>query len=126
MNRGLLRGADTELYGVEDYWTAPVLDGRPVYGDCEDYALGKRRALLAAGVPASALSIAVVETPWKELHAVLLVSTDKGDLVLDNLNTGIVFWHQAGYRWIQRQQNGDAFNWVAIAAIETQGGKSVR
>jgi len=36
-------------YGRVDYWTIPK-DG---YGDCEDYALTKRKDLLDAGLPAS-------------------------------------------------------------------------
>lgn len=54
-------------------------------GDCEDYALTKRALLIAAGYPAHALRLAVVDGGNKyRRHAVLVVVTDAGDLVLDN------------------------------------------
>ena len=49
---------DQRHYGRAEYWNIPT-DG---YGDCEDYALTKRRDLIAAGFPAQALRIAVVLT----------------------------------------------------------------
>ncbi|TGR16684.1 transglutaminase, partial [Mesorhizobium sp. M1C.F.Ca.ET.196.01.1.1] len=42
---------DMEIYGVEEYWAYPDKG----VGDCEDYALEKRRELMAAGVPAGLL-----------------------------------------------------------------------
>ena len=76
INRAIIRATDMEVYGVEDYWATPLEDGTAkARGDCEDYVLEKRRALVAAGVPESALSIAVATTPWGEGHALLLVST---------------------------------------------------
>lgn len=69
-------------------------------GDCEDYALEKRRQLIAMGLPASALRIAAVKTRRGEGHAVLVVKTTKGDLILDNINKKIVTKTQAPYRWL--------------------------
>ena len=42
---------DIELYGQTDYWTIPA-----ARGDCEDYALMKRKRLMALGWPASAVA----------------------------------------------------------------------
>ena len=52
-------------------------------GDCKEFALAKRSRLIDLGWPASALLIAIAHVPSGELHAVLIVVTDDGDLVLD-------------------------------------------
>jgi predicted transglutaminase-like cysteine proteinase len=69
-------------------------------GDCEDYVLAKRAALITAGVPSGALRIATARTRWGTPHAVLVVRTNRGDLVLDNLNNSIKPWNQTGLRMI--------------------------
>src|SRR5258708_5462706 len=67
-------------------------------GDCKDYAMAKRSQLLDRGWPVSALLIAVAQIPSDEMHAVLIVLTDKGELVLDNLRYGITPWKALPYR----------------------------
>lgn len=116
INHDLVRRSDEESYGREDYWATPLSDGAAAFGDCEDYVLEKRRALVAAGVPQSAMSAAIVTTSWGETHAVLLVDTDKGEYVLDNLSSFIVPWAKAGYVWRERQF-GAAFTW-GVARLE--------
>lgn len=74
-------------------------------GDCEDYVLTKRRDLIRSGVSAGALRIAVVRTGGGVGHAVLIVKTDKGDLVLDNRRSSIVKSYQSGYRFISMSSN---------------------
>jgi len=56
------------------------------YGDCEDYVLLKRRMLIQSGWPREALLVTVVRNEKDEGHAVLTVTTDKGDYILDNEN----------------------------------------
>ncbi|WP_269714841.1 transglutaminase-like cysteine peptidase [Caulobacter sp. NIBR2454] len=121
INHDLVRRTDLEGYGQEDYWAAPISSGAAAYGDCEDYVLEKRRALMAVGVPASALSVAVVTTPWGETHAVLLVDTDQGEYVLDNLSSFIAPWAKVGYAWRERQFSGGTFNW-GLPATGASGG----
>lgn len=111
VNEAVLRRTDAEAWGQDDYWTTPLKNGAAA-GDCEDFVLEKRRALLDAGVPDRALNIAVATTAWGETHAVLLVNTTKGEFVLDNLSPWVVPWAAAPYRWRQRQVGGEAFNWV--------------
>jgi predicted transglutaminase-like cysteine proteinase len=113
VNRQIRSGSDARVYGVGDYWTVP--NGDRARGDCEDYVLAKRRALVRAGYPVGALSIAVVETRWGEIHAVLLVATDRGDYVLDNLTGRISRWDEANYKWRERQAPGKTFEWVRMA-----------
>ena len=115
VNTALLEATDLEASGREDHWSTPLKDWRAV-GDCEDYVLEKRRALLKAGVPSAALNIALVTTRGGETHAVLLVATRTGEFVLDNLSPGIAAWRHAPYRWRQRQVGGEAFNWAMAAA----------
>lgn len=78
-----------------DVWTV----GASV-GDCEDYALNKRHALVKLGVPASALRMAVVLTPSGDGHAVLIVHTVRGDYVLDNLTNAIRPFEQTGLHMV--------------------------
>jgi predicted transglutaminase-like cysteine proteinase len=68
-------------------------------GDCEDYVLSKRRALIDAGLPPSSLRIAYVKAQGVD-HAILIVKTDQSDLVLDNLAAKIVPLQNTRYRLI--------------------------
>lgn len=80
---------------VGDVWTVGASAG-----DCEDYVLSKRRALIKAGLPASSLRIAYVKT-WQGVdHAILIVKTDGADLVLDNLATSVMPLRETHYRVI--------------------------
>lgn len=101
---------DLVHYGVAEYWTIPT-DGR---GDCEDYVVTKRKALTDAGLPQSALRIAIVNTESGVRHAVLTVSTDKGDYVLDSLTSKIVPWSQTEYVWLERQDPSRPWGWLAL------------
>lgn len=113
VNRQIVRRADIQTYGVLDRWATPLAAGDN-QGDCEDYVLEKRRALIAAGLPASALSIAVATTSWGESHAVLLVATDQGDYVLDSLTPWILPWRKASLTWRERQVAGAPFRWAMV------------
>jgi len=101
---------DLKHYGRAEFWTIPT-DG---YGDCDDYAVTKRKELLDAGFPVSALRLAVVYSPRTARHAVLTVTTDKGDLVLDNMAETIVSWNATDYTWIERQAAVDPMKWVSL------------
>src|SRR5262249_20204811 len=68
-------------------------------GDCKDYALTKRSQLTDRGYPASALVLATAWLPNGEHHAVLVVLTNQGDLVLDNLRSAPVGYQHLPYRW---------------------------
>lgn len=113
INRALPPQSDAATWGTEDYWAIPS-DVDASAGDCEDYVLEKRKALLKAGFAAASLNIALVSTPTGETHAVLLVATRDGEFVLDNLSPWVRPWHVTPYAWRTRQVNGEAFRWVAI------------
>ena len=78
-----------------DVWSVNVKSG-----DCEDYVLTKRARLIAAGVSAGALRIAYAKTRSGISHAVLVVRTNKGDFVLDNLSRKIKQWNRTGLKFI--------------------------
>ncbi|ADG12407.1 cysteine protease [Caulobacter segnis] len=108
VNREVKKASDLDLYGQPEYWSLPRLVDGKLYGDCEDYALEKRRQLIAAGVPQSALSLAVAFTARGESHAVLMISLKSGDWVLDNLTPWATPWEDLNYRWVERQVPGTA------------------
>ncbi len=112
---GQIRAAtDQEIYGVNERWAMPLTQGALRSGDCEDYALEKRHALLAAGVPESAMFFAMGMHRRYGRHLMLVVSTDEGDYVLDSLNPWIVRWDEAAYEWRTRQVSARSLDWVAI------------
>lgn len=115
INAAIRAGDDQRLHHQDDYWTIPRAKGRarPV-GDCEDFALAKREQLLALGVPAEALSIALVTTRTGLSHAVLLVATDEGEYVLDNLSPWVIHWTEARLTWRERQAPGEMLKWVNV------------
>lgn len=101
---------DQEHWSVVDRWDIPT-DG---YGDCEDFQLLKRKMLVEQyGLPRRALRMTVVIDEQGEGHAVLMVRTDEGDLVLDNKRSGILPWHQTGYVFIKREGQ-DGREWVSL------------
>ncbi len=68
-----------------DVWTLSATSG-----DCEEYAIMKREALVALGWPRVALRIAIGKTDRGENHAVLIARTTSGDIVLDNLTDDLL------------------------------------
>jgi predicted transglutaminase-like cysteine proteinase len=109
MNATIVPETDEALYHVAEFWTYPR-----GYGDCEDIALAKRRALVKDGWPASTLLMAVVRESDGEGHAVLMVRTDRGDLVLDNQDGSVRVWNDTPYRYVKRQSQADQGQWVDI------------
>lgn len=102
---------DSVHYGRVDFWTIPT-DG---WGDCEDFVLAKRKALVLAGVPRRALRIGVGRLPSGEAHAVLIVATDRGDYVLNNLHSAVVPWENTNISWIAREVPGQS-DWTTIGS----------
>jgi predicted transglutaminase-like cysteine proteinase len=109
VNRTIAPATDMAVYGRTEVWAYPT-----TRGDCEDVALLKRRDLIEKGWPVGALLMTVVRQPNGDGHAVLTVLTDRGDLVLDNLETKILVWNETDYQFVKRQSEFDAGQWVAI------------
>lgn len=100
---------DQDIYGVEERWAYP----RTV-GDCEDYALLKRKMLIDRGFSPSDLLMTVVLQPNGEGHAVLTVRTDHGDLILDNMRNKVLLWSDTEYTYLKRQSSDDPGRWVKL------------
>ena len=100
---------DQEMWGKEEVWSYPANKG-----DCEDYVLLKRKLLMKAGIAEGNLLITVVRQADGSGHAVLTVSTDQGDYVLDNLRSEVRVWNQTGYAFLKRQSASNSGRWVGI------------
>ena len=109
VNSAIRPATDLEMFGVLEEWAYPA-----TRGDCEDYVLLKRRILAESGWPLGSLLITVVLRPDGEGHAVLTVRTDRGDLVLDNLDSHIMLWTDTPYLFVKRQSEENTGRWVAI------------
>jgi predicted transglutaminase-like cysteine proteinase len=110
VNSAISEISDQAHHGREDVWSIPT-DGQ---GDCEDFALLKRKQLIERGWPSSVLLIAVVGTPAGEGHAVLMAATSEGDLVLDNKTSRLLPWTQTGYLFFTRMSQANPRAWEAI------------
>jgi predicted transglutaminase-like cysteine proteinase len=109
VNTNIQPMTDMQLYGVEEKWAVPT-----VAGDCEDFALLKRKLLMQSGISASDLPMTVVLQPNGEGHAVLTVRTDRGDFILDNMRNRVLLWSQTEYRFLKRQSDSNSAKWVKI------------
>ena len=116
VNRSVHFRSDATLFGLDDVWSLPVTGGDGLlYGDCEDYALQKRSVLLAQGFAPDSLSLAVVRTGRGDIHAVLLVRTPTGEMMMDSLTSWVVPWEKSAYTLIARQAAGGAGAWAQPA-----------
>jgi predicted transglutaminase-like cysteine proteinase len=109
VNRRIIGRNDSPGEFGGDVWTVAARSG-----DCEDYAITKRHELIRLGWPSAALRLAVARTAWGEGHMVLVVRTDRGDLVLDNLTGSIRNWKKTGLRWEMIQASENPRMWKKI------------
>ncbi|MFK7942449.1 MAG: transglutaminase-like cysteine peptidase [Paracoccaceae bacterium] len=106
-----------------DYWTIGLRSG-----DCEDYAIAKKHALIEAGFSPDQLLYAVVGGIRTRYHLVLILRTEHGDYVLDNLTDRIKPWERSGYSFVVRQTAENPMQWARITGADTrvaQGSPSV-
>jgi predicted transglutaminase-like cysteine proteinase len=71
--------------------------------------------LIQSGWPREALLVTVVRNEKDEGHAVLTVTTDKGDYILDNQNKNILLWSETRYQFVKRQSQADPNVWVLLS-----------
>lgn len=109
VNKIVEPATDMEIYSVNELWTLPT-----DRGDCEDFALLKRRILMQRGWPASALLMTVVRDEKNEGHAILTARTTQGDFVLDNKNDEVKLWTQTPYHYVMRQSYINPKVWVSL------------
>ncbi|WP_170348760.1 MULTISPECIES: transglutaminase-like cysteine peptidase [Ruegeria] len=101
---------DRSQYRTAERWALPTSRG----GDCEDFALLKKRDLIRAGVDPSKLLIATVLDAKRNSHAVLVYRSAAGDLVLDNLTNQIKPWAATQYLFLRMQNPRKPSGWVGV------------
>jgi predicted transglutaminase-like cysteine proteinase len=101
---------DMDHYGMIQWWRYPD-DGA---GACHSYALLKRRMLMQAGWPRTALLMTIVHETNGEGHVVLTVRTDRGEFILDNLSEKILLWSETPYSYYKRQSQANPNVWVLL------------
>jgi predicted transglutaminase-like cysteine proteinase len=112
INREVKYETDIVQFKKPEFWVAAE-----IAGDCEDFALAKRKKLRSLGWPRGSLDIAMCLTPEGEGHAVLVSHTTNGDYVLDNVHDDVKAWTSLDYKWLFMSQGGSFLpgNWVKIA-----------
>lgn len=86
VNREIAYVADDRNYRRRDYWATAEQTIARGSGDCEDFAILKMQMLRAAGVDADRMKLVLLrDLAANADHAFLLVDTDGGKLVLDNV-----------------------------------------
>lgn len=101
---------DQSQYKTRELWALPTSLG----GDCEDFALLKKRDLIRAGIDPRKLLIATVLDTRRNSHAVLVYRSNQGDLVLDNLTNRIKPWSATRYLFLRMQDPRQPRNWVGV------------
>jgi len=122
VNTRITPRTDMEQWGKEEVWSYPDTG----FGDCEDYALEKRRELMNAGMPAGDLLMTVARQPNGDGHAVLTVRTSLGEFILDNLQPKVLSWTDTDYTYLKRQSTENSGVWVTINDGRADAVASVR
>jgi predicted transglutaminase-like cysteine proteinase len=95
--------------------TLDHFDDGPEYGDCDDYALTKRNILLRRGFDASTLLFLYVHPHgMSEDHTVLVVRTDHGLKVMDNMGDEIYDFARMMADWAYMEGASNPKAWVSM------------
>ena len=101
--------SDLKQWGVAEHWSAPLETFATGRGDCEDYAIAKYAALIAAGVAPEDVKLVVVRDKVSEDgHAVAAARVDGHWLVLDN-------------RWLALAEDRDVARFAPLFVIDHTG-----
>jgi predicted transglutaminase-like cysteine proteinase len=87
----------------------------PATGECHDYAVTKRHALLTRGWPSRSLLLSEVVTGSGEHHLVLTVRLKDVDLVLDNLNPNVRPVALTHYQWVRVESPSNPKYWSTVS-----------
>lgn len=110
INRQVTSISDQAQYGRTEHWALPTGRG----GDCEDFALIKKKRLIEAGLDPQMLLVSTVLDRNRNAHAVLVIRTVQGDFVLDNLRDEVLPWRQTGYTFLRMQDPAQPGRWTAV------------
>ncbi len=91
VNHAIRYASDMDTYHLADYWAKPSEALSHQQGDCEDYAILKMAALYKAGVDLDHMTLVVLFDQRRHFyHAVLSVSVDGNNLILDNMRDEVL------------------------------------
>lgn len=110
-NRSITEVSDRDQFGKREVWKIPAKSG-----DCEDYVLAKRAALMRRGYKPGDLLIAVGRRSGIP-HAVLVVRTKDGDFVLDNMTDEVLPVSKSRVRISKMQSTTDSSEWVRVTGV---------
>jgi predicted transglutaminase-like cysteine proteinase len=96
----------------EDNWDVVTSSG-----DCEDYAIAKRKELIDKGLSSGVTRLAVAVTPDGIGHVVVVVRSNIGDLVLDNRTDEVSAWQNVDLTWLKLQSAHNPEMWVDISRV---------
>lgn len=116
VNVAITYRSDRDQWDAEEAWVLPISEAQVNYGDCEDYALEKRQALLELGVPASRLALVTGWSRSTGMHAVLMLRMPDADYVLDNNSPYLLPAGETPYRWLSLQQGENLLQWARVTA----------
>ena len=97
--------SDKQVWGVVEKWDFPRDSGRTKIEDCDGITLYKLKLLMEAGFPQGVLLFTICKCETGEGHAVLCVTTDRGDFILDNRFQKVMAWDdlsRKGYHFLYR------------------------
>jgi predicted transglutaminase-like cysteine proteinase len=100
VNASVTYKTDLAQFEVPEFWQEA---GK--FGDCEDYALLKRKMLIDAGFDRDKIHLCTCFVDGAG-HCVLLVETDRGNYILDNNQSEPVQPNFLSYKW-DKIQKGD-------------------
>jgi predicted transglutaminase-like cysteine proteinase len=105
--------SDRETYGVSEYWATPT-EFMTRSGDCEDYSIAKYFALRELGFDVGQMRIVILRDEIHGTgHAVLAVTLNQENLILDNTSDWIVSDTTYKYYAPQYSLNETGF-WVHV------------
>lgn len=108
INKAIKPVSDIRQFGKREHWTTNTKAG-----DCEDFALAKRAALLRQGFRAPDLLLTMARRKG-EAHTVLVVRTRDGDFVLDNMRDEVLPVNRTGLGYVKMQSGDNGGQWVRI------------
>jgi predicted transglutaminase-like cysteine proteinase len=126
VNAAIAPASDLEIYGVGERWAMPIRTmGLQARGNCKDYALEKRAGLLALGAAPDSMALALVDAPGFGRHVVLVVATEGGDLIMDNLVSDLRAADHTDYHWLAIQNGPGVLSWTTAQVVHGPRAKPV-
>lgn len=100
---------DKDTWDKVELWEFPKEVRGKQYEDCDGISLWKMRALIERGIDKDFLTLVVCKTEDDFGHAILCVTTDRGDYFLDNRQSNVVSYDdiiRKGYDLLYRSTIG--------------------